>query len=61
MTCSLMINNLIADIKFNFAYTNYSSILNLVFFEDRKFGLVVLNSGYAFVSFNIIAILMTLW
>ncbi|MDC7226389.1 MAG: DUF1761 domain-containing protein [Spirochaetales bacterium] len=37
------------------------SLLNLVFFEDRKFSLVLLNAGYAFVSFNIISIILTLW
>jgi hypothetical protein len=37
------------------------SLLNLVFFEDRKFGLTVINTGYSFVSFNIIAVILTLW
>lgn len=35
--------------------------MNLVFFEDRSIKLTLLNSGYPFVTFNLISILITFW
>lgn len=37
------------------------SMLNLVFFEDRSLKLTVLNAGYSFASWNIGAVILTLW
>lgn len=37
------------------------SALNLVLFEDRSLKLAILNVGYSFVSFNIAAVILTLW
>ena len=37
------------------------SALNLVLFENRSIKLAILNTGYSFVSFNIAAIILTVW
>lgn len=37
------------------------SAMNLVLFEDRKIGLALLNTGYAFAALNVSAIVMVLW
>ena len=37
------------------------SVLNLVLFEGRSLTLGILNTGYAFVSMNISAIILVLW
>lgn len=37
------------------------SALNLVLFEGRSLSLAILNVGYSFVSFNVAAVILTLW
>ncbi|MDC7222595.1 MAG: DUF1761 domain-containing protein [Spirochaetales bacterium] len=37
------------------------SMLNLVFFENRSMKLTLLNGGYALVSYNVAAVILTLW
>ena len=37
------------------------SSVNLILFEDRKPGLALLNTGYAFAGFVVSAIILTLW
>ncbi len=51
---------LIAGSLASVAFSGMSS-LNLVFFENRSFKLTLLHAGYAFASFNICAIILTLW
>jgi len=37
------------------------SALNLVLFENRSLRLSILNTGYFFISWNIVTILLTIW
>lgn len=39
----------------------FMSAVNLVLFEGRSFKLAALNTGFAFVSLNLAAIILTLW